>query len=428
MSEQQVNISTKPTCLGDWLTLLEQRHPSVIDMGLDRVGQVAQRLFPSLSQPIITVGGTNGKGSVCGMLSTILKCAGYKVGTYTSPHLIHYNERVAVDLVPASDEAIVASFDSVEHARGDVSLTYFEFGTLAAVRLFEMQDVDVIVLEVGLGGRLDAVNVFEPIATAVVSIDLDHQSYLGNTREAIGFEKAGIFRSGIPALCSDPSPPQSVLEHASQIDADLRLIGRDYGFQSQQTQWSYWGQSGSRKHGLPFPALRGAYQLSNATTAIALLDCVKEVLPVSLGDIKRGLLEVEVRGRFQVLPGRPAIVLDVAHNPHAAKAFVHNLDNMGYFKRTLAVFGIMADKDVAGVLQILGGRIDHWYLANLPTGRAATAMQLSELIGLEAGKPIDLFETISAAYAAACKDAGENDRIVVFGSHYTVAEVLLARN
>jgi dihydrofolate synthase/folylpolyglutamate synthase len=297
-------MSFDATTLSEWLQHLEALHPSTIDMGLERVVRVrdAMGLLPGF--PVITVGGTNGKGSTCAMLSKIYQLAGYKVGTYSSPHLLRYNERVAINLVPASDEAIVASLRAVEAARGNVSLTYFEFGTLAAMHQFIASGVDVAVMEVGLGGRLDAVNAFEPDVSAVVTVDLDHQSYLGNDRESIGFEKAGIFRHGKPAFCADVNPPAALVKQAAILGLDLQCIGRDFSFVNEGTQWRWRGRNG-QKPGLPFPALRGAYQLGNASLVIAIADAMHQRLPVTINDIKRGLLEVELPGRFQVLPGRP---------------------------------------------------------------------------------------------------------------------------
>ena len=413
--------------LPEWLAHLESLHPSAIDMGLGRVECVRDALGLKPAFPVLTVGGTNGKGSVCATLATILRCAGYRVGTYTSPHLLHYNERVAIDLVPASDAALVESFRAVEAARGETTLTYFEFGTLAALRLFADAGVEVAILEVGLGGRLDAVNAFEPDVAAVVSVGIDHQSFLGEDRETIGFEKAGIYRAGKPAFCADPAPPQSLLDHAAAIGADLRLIGRDFGYlkQNEDRQWMAWSPGG-RHHALPFPALRGDYQLGNAALALAMLDAMHDRLPVSLGDIKRGLLEVEWPARFQVLPGRPATVLDVGHNPHAARVLRASLDQMGFFPRTHAVFGMMADKDIAGVVELLVDRIDVWHIAAPALPRAATPQHVAEIVTAKGGR-VELHASVAHAWQAACKSAGENDRILAFGSFYTVAEVMAAR-
>ncbi|MGL4605118.1 MAG: bifunctional folylpolyglutamate synthase/dihydrofolate synthase, partial [Iodobacter sp.] len=343
---------------------------------------------------------------------------------------LHYNERVAINLVPASDSAIVDSFRAIEAARGETSLTYFEFGTLAAMQQFIAAGVDVAVLEVGLGGRLDAVNAFEPLASAVVNIGLDHQSYLGDTREAIGHEKAGIFRQGKIAICADPEPPASLIAEAARRGAHLQLIGQDFGFEKQAEgqQWSWWNKAGVRRHALPFPALRGQYQLGNASVVLALLDALKEVLPVGVGDIKRGLIEVELAARFQVLPGRPAVVLDVGHNPHAAKVLRANLDSMGFFPVTHAVMGMMADKDIAGVIELLADRIDIWHLAAPQLPRAAKPEQLAEIIlSLAPRAQVKTYENVASAFTDACKVAGEGDRILAFGSFYTVAEVMATR-
>ncbi|MGL4994781.1 MAG: bifunctional tetrahydrofolate synthase/dihydrofolate synthase, partial [Deefgea sp.] len=380
--------------------------------------------------PVLTIAGTNGKGSVCAMLSQILRTAGYKVGTYTSPHLLHYNERIAINGTPAPDSLIVDSFRAIEQVRGEISLSYFEFGTLAAMHQFVAQDVDVAVMEVGLGGRLDAVNIFEPTVSAVVSVGIDHQSYLGDTREKIAVEKAGVYRTGKPALCADPQPPQTLLDVAASINADFRLIGKDFGFEMQVEglQWSWWNKSGVRRHALPLPALRGKYQLNNACLALAVLDACQSQLPVSLGDIKRGLLEVEWPARFQVLPGRPTVVLDVAHNPHAAAVLKSSLDGMGFHPKTHAVLGMMQDKDIVGVVSLLADRIDVWHLAAPQLPRAASAASLAEIITkISPQARVEQYETVAKAYQSACNNAVEADRIVVFGSFFTVAEVMVAR-
>lgn len=418
------------TRLEDWLQYLESLHPSAIDMGLERVAKVRDALAIRSSFAVLTIAGTNGKGSVCAMLSSILKAAGYRVGTYTSPHLLRYNERVMLGMVPVSDEALLESFRAVEEARGETSLTYFEFGTLAAWHLFAQSDVDVAVLEVGLGGRLDAVNVFDSDIAAVVSVGLDHQNILGDTREAIGREKAGVYRTGKPAFCADLHPPQSLLDHAAAIGADLRLIGRDFGFQKQNEdrQWMSWSIRHAQRHALPFPALRGEYQLANAALVLAILDALQSRLPVAQGDIKRGLIEVEWPARFQVLPGRPAVVLDVGHNPHAAQVLRASLDQMGFFTATHTVMGMMADKDIAGVVDSLADRIDVWHLAAPQIARAAEPEKIADIIRKRRPESrILTYPSMALAWQGACKQAAESDRILVFGSFYTVAEVMAAR-
>ena len=375
--------------------------------------------------PVISVGGTNGKGSTCAMLERILLSAGYRVGLYTSPHLIDYNERVRIDGRPASDEVLCASFAKVEAARGDASLTYFEFGTLAAWEAFSGAAVDVVILEVGLGGRLDAVNVFDADCAVVTSVDLDHMDYLGETREAIGFEKAGIFRPGRPAILGEAQPPQSLLDHAASIGAGLQIMGRDFGYMAEQGQWAFWSRRG-RRGGLAYPALRGAIQLANASTAIAGLEALADRLPVSMQDIRRGLIEVALPGRFQVLPGRPTVVLDVGHNPQAAGVLAENLGGMAFHPETWAVFGMLHDKDIAGVVERVRGRIDRWLVTGLPGPRGLGATGMAELLESLGIHVEGRFDSPAEAYRAARERAGEDDRIVAFGSFLTVSGVLQA--
>jgi dihydrofolate synthase/folylpolyglutamate synthase len=410
-------------------------HPKAIDMGLERVNQVKDRLGIHFDCPVIIVGGTNGKGSTCAMLESILLQAGYRVGLYTSPHLIDFNERARINGEPASDEALVAQFAEVEAKRGDVSLTYFEFTTLAILRLFTQAQLDAVILEVGLGGRLDAVNIIDADVAIVTSVDIDHTEYLGTTREQIGFEKAGIFRPGRTAICGDPVPPASLLDHAQAIGADLWLFGRDYNYSGDKQQWNYGGRT-QRRNSLGYPSLRGANQLLNASAALAALEALRDRLPVGAQEVRNGLVMVELPGRFQVLPGRPAVILDVAHNPHAAATLAQNLDNMGFHPYTYAVFGAMQDKDIDGVIAQLKDRVDHWCLTDLPLPRAASADQIRQKL-LAAGvvpqtsagneRTIETFATPAAAFANARSRAGENDRIAVFGSFLTVAGVMEAR-
>ncbi len=425
-------MQNPPVTLADWLLRLESLHPKAIDLGLERVAAVRDRLGIAFDCPVITVGGTNGKGSTCAMLDSMLRTAGYKVGLYTSPHLLHFNERARIGGVAASDAELVAQFAAVDAARGDISLTYFEFTTLAILRLFAQAGLDVVILEVGMGGRLDAVNVIDADVAIVTSIDIDHAEYLGETREQIGFEKAGIFRAGAAAICSDPVPPQSLLAHAEAIGADLWLLGRDFNYSGDKQQWNYGGR-GQRRNALAYPSLRGANQLLNACAALAALEILRMRLPVGAQEVRTGLVLVDLPGRFQVLPGRPAVVLDVAHNPHAAATLARNLDNMGFHPYTWAVFGAMQDKDIEGVIAHLKDRVDHWCLTDLPLPRAASAAVLREQL-LAAGvqesaeSSVACFATPAQAYAHAINRAGENDRIVVFGSFLTVAGVMEARN
>jgi dihydrofolate synthase/folylpolyglutamate synthase len=381
--------------------------------------------------PVITVGGTNGKGSTCAMLDAIYRHAGYRVGQYTSPHLLRFNERVRIAGNEAEDETLVAAFARVEQARTasdpPTPLTYFEFSTLAALHVFAGARLDVLVLEVGLGGRLDAVNVIDADVAVVTAIDIDHVDYLGPTREDIGREKAGIFRAGNPAFCGDIDPPRSLVAHAAAVGAPLWRIGHEYAYRAMGTQWSYRGPGGSR-YGLPIPALRGAYQLANAATALAATDAARERLPVSAGAVRGGLVGVELAGRFQVLPGRPTTVLDVAHNPQAARAFAATLGDMGFHPRTIAVFAMLADKDIDGVVAAVAPRVDAWFVAPLPGPRGASAVRIAHAIedaGVSA-QSIHTFGDVQQAFAAAQERANEADRIAAFGSFLTVAAVLAA--
>jgi dihydrofolate synthase/folylpolyglutamate synthase len=416
-----------PADLAGWLAYVERLHPQTIALGLDRVRVVLERLATPKFCPIFVVGGTNGKGSTCAFLEAILQAAGYRVGCYTSPHLLRYNERVRVAGRETEDGPLAAAFAEVERVRGETPLTYFEFGTLAAWVAFAQARPDALVLEIGLGGRLDAVNVFEPDCAVLTSVDLDHMAYLGDTRERIGWEKAHVFRAGRPAIVGDPAPPASVIDHARETGAALACIGRDFGYQADRQQWRYWGPGGTRA-GLAHPALRGASQLGNAATAIAALDSLRDRLPVSAQAIRDGLARVELPGRFQVLPGRPTVILDVAHNPQAAAVFAANLAEMGSFRRTAAVVGMLRDKDLAGVVGRLAGRIDRWYAATLDNPRGATADEVAAAITTACpGAIVERFPSPRAALAAALGAAEQGDRIVAFGSFYTVADVMAAR-
>lgn len=430
-----MNNPNLPTTLPDWLSRLEAMHPKAIDMGLERVARVRDALGLRFDCPVITVGGTNGKGSTCAMLESILLQAGYRVGLYTSPHLVHFNERARMNGEIVDDATLVEQFLAVEAARGDVSLTYFEFTTLAILRLFAQAGLDAVILEVGLGGRLDAVNVIDADVAIVTSVDIDHTEYLGVTREQIGFEKAGIFRSGRPAICSDPVPPESLKKHAEDIGADLWLLGRDFNYSGDKQQWNYGGRN-MRRNAMGYPGLRGANQLLNACAALAALEALRDRLPLGAQEVRSGLAMVELPGRFQVLPGRPTVVLDVAHNPHAAGALAQNLGNMGFHPYTFAVFGAMSDKDIDGIISHMKPHIDHWCVTDLPLPRAASAASIAEKLseaGVQgAGAPdaehsILTFASPEEAYANARSRAGENDRIAVFGSFLTVAGVIAAR-
>ena len=441
-------MQAKYNDLSGWLNHIERMHPrgeAGIELGLDRVAIVAAELQQSsrlAGIPIITVGGTNGKGSVVTYLSNILDRAGYKVGTYTSPHLVHFNERMRLNGTPADDARIMAAFDRVEAARAATgeSLTYFEFTTLAAVELFLAAAVDVLVLEVGLGGRLDAVNLYDADVAVLTGVALDHQDYLGETREAIALEKIGIARAGQPMIVAEPDLPLAALKQLAARGAVVYLVGEAFGFEplpgeegKPSIQWRYWLRKPGtpvdaiqRRGGLAYPGLRGKIQLRNAAAAMTAMECLQDRLPVAMGAIRRGLLESELAGRFQVIPGPPDLVLDVAHNPEAARVLASNLGQLAFAHTQHGVLGMMADKDLAGVLQPLVKQITRWYLTPLESARSATVAQLQEtLVALGVkDSQIEVFENPAAAYAAARKNAGESDRIVAFGSFLTVADVL----
>lgn len=442
--------------LQEWLDYIESIHSKPIDMGLDRVEEVKNRLKLDTSGAVVfTVAGTNGKGSTCAMLESILVQAGYRVGLYTSPHILHFNERARLQGESVADEQLIEAFEHVEAARTQsnepVSLSYFEFTTLAVLWIFCQQNLEAIVLEVGLGGRLDAVNVFDPDCAICTSVDLDHQAFLGDTREAIGREKAGIFRAGKPAIVSDPSPPQSVIDHANQIGADLWLFARDFNFSGDKQQWAYGGRS-IRRAALAYPALRGANQLLNASAALAALESVKDRLPMPAQSIRQGFLLVDWPGRFQVLPGQPTIILDVGHNPHAAAHLRESLDGMGFFPYTHCIFGMLADKDAVGVVNQLKGRVDHWHCVPLEGGRGRDSDSLEQAVraaGVDAqafdwesnaralqqgGIPkqvpersLQKYSSLAQAYKLVTQAAATNDRILVFGSFVLIAEVLKIR-
>jgi len=413
--------------LADWLAHCERLHPKTIELTLDRVAGVKARLGIAFAAPTIVVAGTNGKGSTCAMLESIALAAGYRVGLYSKPHLVHFEERCRIGGRSVDASALLPHFEAVEHARGDVSLTYFEFTLLAIASLFAATPLDLVILEVGLGGRLDAVNAFDGDCAVITSIDVDHVEYLGTDRESIGSEKAGIMRAGKPAIVSDPVPPRSVIDEAARIGADLWLAGRDFRHSGDRQQWN-WSGRGTRLSGLGYPALRGANQLLNASGVLAAFEALRERLPISAQAIRTGLATVELPGRFQVVPGEPTIVLDVAHNPHAVAALALNLDQMGFFPRTHAVFGAMRDKDIDAILTRMAPLVDHWHFTDLPAPRAANAGEVAErfrALGMEKGSvTVAAHASPSDALAAAMNGADPADRIVVFGSFYTVGGVL----
>jgi dihydrofolate synthase / folylpolyglutamate synthase len=412
--------------LDDWLAHCERLHPKTIELGLDRVRAVARRMQLAFTCPVITVAGTNGKGSTCAMLEAIALQAGWRTGVYTSPHLVHFEERCRIhgEIVRAND--LVPHFERVEAARESVSLTYFEFTTLAILSLMAAATLDVAILEVGLGGRLDAVNIIDTDCAIITSIDLDHMDYLGPDRESIGREKAGIMRTVRPAIVSDPMPPQSVIDRALEIEADLWRLGHDFNFSGDRQQWA-WAGRGRRYAGLAYPALRGANQLINASGVLAAFEALRPRLPVTAQAVRTGLALVELPGRFQVIPGQPVLVLDVAHNPHSVAALTANLDAMGFYPVTHAVFGAMADKDLDAMFRKIGPVIDRWYFTDLPLPRAETARGLLArwaALGPRENVSASTHATPMEALRAATANADPADRILVFGSFHTVGGVL----
>ena len=409
-----------PQSLSDWLAILETRHPRAIELGLARVDAVRHRLGLTLTCPVLTVGGTNGKGSTCAYLEAVLVDAGYRVGCYTSPHLLHYRERVRVAGEELPEALHVAAFAAVEAARGDIPLTYFEHGTLAAVWLFRRLEVEAAILEVGLGGRLDAVNVFEPDCAVVTSVDLDHQEYLGDTREAIGREKAGIFRAGRPAVVTDPDPPASLLERARDLGTRLLRLGHEIILETGEGGWDC-RVEGRHYSALPPPSLPGGFQLANAAAAVTALDTQRDRLPVTMQALRTGLARARPPGRFQVMPGPPMIILDVAHNPQAARALAANLARFPGGRRRLAVLGMLRDKDVGGVVRPLQHIVDAWFAAGLAGPRGLSAEELQALLAAEGIEVAGISPDVPHALEAACASAGAADIIIVFGSFYTVA-------
>jgi len=417
------------------LAYIETLHPASIAMGLERVRVVLDAMRISLRCPVITVGGTNGKGSTCAIIDCVLRASGYRVGLYTSPHLLAFNERIQINGTSVSASALRCAFQAVDDARGTsgrisdacTPLTYFEFTTLAALWLFSREALDAIVLEVGLGGRLDAVNAVDADVSVVTSVDIDHVDYLGSTREAIGREKAGIFRPRRAAICGDPKPPISLIEYATTVGADLRRIGVDYGYRDDGARWRYW--SGERFVDLTRPALRGAYQLANTATAIAALEALGDRLTIDDRAINLGLAAVRLAGRFDVTQVSPTIIVDVAHNPHAARALAEALGNVCGSQRAQAVLGCMADKDIRGIVNAVKGHICRWNVASLsgPRGASSAVLRSVLLEGGIAAEAIGEFATPEDALAYARAQSRGEGVIVVFGSFATAAAGLATR-
>lgn len=409
--------------LGGWLSWQEQLHPSTIELGLDRVSQVYRRLAAATRQAVvITIAGTNGKGSSAAMLDAVYRAAGYRVGRYSSPHLQRYTERVAINGEEVSEQALCEAFDRIDQARGELSLTYFEFGTLAALDLFNRATLDVVVLEVGMGGRLDAVNIIDPDVALITNIGLDHQAWLGDDRESIGFEKAGIMRAGQPVVFGESALPASVLGHATAVGATLLRYGVDYGVLRQNPLcWDWFGPQTTRE-ALPWPALRASVQLNNAANILMVIELLRDRLPVAQQHLRDGLLGVRLPGRMQLLPGRPLRILDVAHNAESVAALATSLRALpSVAGRTLAVVGMLADKDAATALALIAPQVDGWYFGTLGGERGRESGTLAQAVSSPA---IACYDSVAEAYQAALAEASADDRIVVFGSFYTVAEVM----
>lgn len=411
--------------LDDWLQWMDTLHPSTIDMGLDRIARVADNMRLNRIAPVvITVAGTNGKGSCVAILAAILKAAGYRVGCYTSPHLLRYNERVVINDEEASDEELCAAFARVDAARDDTTLTYFEFGTLAALDLFKQASLDIAVLEVGLGGRLDAVNIVDADASLITSIGIDHVEYLGDDRELIAVEKAGVLRNGLPAVCGDPNPPETLLECARDKSVPLMCIDRDFGYESDDEYWSWWHGS-HRLEDLPAPALPGDVQLTNAASVLMVLEELAEQCPVSEDAIRQGLKTVYLPGRFQVVPGDVEQILDVCHNPDGARALAASLLARPVKGHTYAVIAMLADKDIEGVVKAMEQVVDSWHVASLDVPRGADSEALAATIksaGID--ENVRVYQDVGNARQGALNQAKSGDRVVVFGSFYTVGQAL----
>jgi dihydrofolate synthase/folylpolyglutamate synthase len=411
--------------LRDWLAWQESLHPLMIDLGLERVTKVFHDLNPSyIKPPTITVAGTNGKGSCIATLEAIYKAQGYCVGAYTSPHILNYNERIKINGKPVSDNLICEAFAKIDTARGDTSLSYFEFGTLAALEIFAQAKVDVQLLEVGLGGRLDAVNIIDPDVAIISSIGIDHVDWLGETREAIGWEKTGIFRTAIPAVVGDANPPASLAHSAEEKNTPMYCIGRDFDYQKQQTGWDW--LSDNRCIHLPHPVLKGEHQYRNAAAVIFAIISLAQRLPVSETAMQQGLTNVQLSGRFQLIEGEIPVLLDVGHNPEAVKTLVDYLGSTFPEKRIHAIFAMMKDKDIASVLEIMNPVVYDWFVAPLNNPRAATEAMMQKIFSQSSVARVSFgFSDFAKAYQMAKSQSQQGDLLLVFGSFLLVSDCLI---
>jgi len=414
--------------LNDWLSWQESLHPQPIDLGLERVQRVFANLLPNYKtqKPItITVAGTNGKGSTVAYLQEFYFASGHKVGAYTSPHILHYNERIKINDKPVSDALICAAFEQINEARGDTSLSYFEFSTLAALLIFFQEKVAIQILEVGLGGRLDAVNIVDTDLAIVTSIGIDHVEWLGKTREEIGREKAGIFRPCKPAIVSDLRPPKSLREYAYQQNALLLRLGETFFYEKQGETWTWQGLAQTISD-LPNPALKGNHQYRNASAAIFATQCLAEILPVSETSIKMGLKNVRLEGRFQLINGNCSVLLDVGHNPQAVQTLVDYLEDNFANRRIIAIFSMMKDKDIASVLELMKPIVHEWFFAPLPKNQRAITTDAMQTFFTQTHITAahTHFENFTQAFVAAKNQVNNDDLILVFGSFFLVSECL----
>ena len=419
-------MSQQKDTLGEWLDYVLAGHPeNVIELGLGRMKTMLARLQIAFDCPVITVAGTNGKGSTCAMLESIYRAAGYKTAMHTSPHMLRFNERACIDGKEVEDGLLVEAFKEVERARDGLPLTYFEFTALAILRVFQKARPDVVILEIGLGGRLDAINALESTASIVTTVGIDHEAYLGNTRDAIGWEKAHIYRKGHPAVCADPNPPRKLVQYAQALGADLILRGKDFeieelpeGLMRFQMQGQVWT--------LPVPALAGANQIDNAAGVLAIVESLLSKLPVSEEQIAEGLRSVRVTARFEKVQTDPDVILDVGHNPHAANVLAQNVRALKTRGKVIAVFGMLADKDMLDVVKIMSPVINEWFITGLPGPRGASAEELRRVM-LEAGVTeanIHVCDGVADAFERAKREAAITDKILIFGSFVTVTAAL----
>lgn len=415
----------KFSSLADWLRWQESLHPVAIDLSLSRVKAVYEVLaLPNkrLAPVVITVAGTNGKGSSVAFLKSILLAAGYSVGSYTSPHILKYNERICINGSNVSDQEIINAFNAINDAREDISLTYFEFGTLAALYLFSQHKLDAVVLEVGLGGRLDATNIIDADLALITSIGLDHEQWLGETRELIAREKAGIFRAHQLAVCADPNPPAGLLDMAAQMNVNLSCYMRDFSYEVRPDCW-HWRDERQSFENLPFPKQRGAIQLQNIAGVIMALSLLYDYLPCSEAALVAGLQEVCLPARFQKIAESPDVIIDVAHNADAFEVLGLNLAELDTLDLHV-VIGVLDDKAIDKMLQHIVPYTRYWYLAKPLTSRGMPAVALNDVLKTQSVKNVSIYETVSEAFSAAMAATDVQDRVLVTGSFVTVSEVL----